>query len=238
MILYPAIDLLDGNCVRLYKGDRNQATVYASDPVKMAKQFVEQGTKVLHVVNLNGAFDGDNVNLKVIDAIRAAVDVPIQVGGGIRTAEQAEALLKKGVNVILGTLLVQNPEAMRPLAEAYPGRLIASIDCKNGIMTSHGWQTTSDITAEDMIQTVIDIGIRKIVYTDIAKDGTLEGPNMEMIQKLQTTFDIDLIASGGVGTLDDLKALKAVGVSGVIVGKALYEGRFTLKEALEVSYVD
>ncbi|MDN5352247.1 MAG: phosphoribosylformimino-5-aminoimidazole carboxamide ribotide isomerase, partial [Clostridiales bacterium] len=142
------------------------------------------------------------------------------------------------VNVILGTLLVQNPEAMRPLAEAYPGRLIASIDCKNGIMTSHGWQTTSDITAEDMIQTVIDIGIRKIVYTDIAKDGTLEGPNMEMIQTLQTTFDIDLIASGGVGTLDDLKALKAVGVSGVIVGKALYEGRFTLKEALEVSYVD
>lgn len=238
MILYPAIDLLDGNCVRLYKGDRNQATVYASDPMKMAKQFVEQGTKVLHVVNLNGAFDGDNVNLKVIDAIRAEVDVPIQVGGGIRTAEQAEALLKKGVNVILGTLLVQNPEAMRPLAEAYPGRLIASIDCKNGIMTSHGWQTTSDITAEDMIQTVIDIGIRKIVYTDIAKDGTLEGPNMEMIQKLQTTFDIDLIASGGVGTLDDLKALKAVGVSGVIVGKALYEGRFTLKEALEVSYVD
>ncbi|MFD0980855.1 1-(5-phosphoribosyl)-5-[(5-phosphoribosylamino)methylideneamino]imidazole-4-carboxamide isomerase [Tropicimonas aquimaris] len=234
MILYPAIDLKDGNCVRLLKGDMDKATVFGSDPAAQARQFEEAGCEWLHLVDLNGAFAGEPVNAAAVEAILAAVSVPVQLGGGIRTLETIEMWLKKGVSrVILGTVAVENPELVREAAQLFPGRVAVGLDARNGKVATRGWAEETDMTVTDLAGRLEDAGIAAIIYTDIDRDGAMQGPNVEATAALARATTIPVIASGGVSSLADLIALRdAVGISGAISGRALYDGAIDLREAL------
>ncbi|SNS70232.1 1-(5-phosphoribosyl)-5-[(5-phosphoribosylamino)methylideneamino]imidazole-4-carboxamide isomerase [Tropicimonas sediminicola] len=234
MILYPAIDLKDGNCVRLLKGDMDKATVFGSDPAAQARQFEEAGCEWLHLVDLNGAFAGEPVNAAAVEAILAAVSVPVQLGGGIRTLETIEMWLNKGVSrVILGTVAVENPELVREAAQLFPGRVAVGLDARNGKVATRGWAEETDMTVTDLAGRLEDAGIAAIIYTDIDRDGAMQGPNVEATAALARATTIPVIASGGVSSLADLIALRdAVGISGAISGRALYDGAIDLREAL------
>ena len=237
MILYPAIDLKDGACVRLKQGEMASATVFHDDPAIPAKRFEEAGCAWIHVVDLNGAFAGEPVNAEAVDRILESVDIPVQLGGGVRTLEQLESWLEKGVTrVILGTAAVRDPDLVRAACRAHPGRVAVGIDARGGKVAVEGWAETTELSAVDLAERFEDAGVAAIIYTDIDRDGLLQGPNVEATAKLAQSTAIPVIASGGVSSLDDLRALRNAGapLDGVISGRALYDGRIDPAEALAV----
>ncbi|MCW9056107.1 MAG: 1-(5-phosphoribosyl)-5-[(5-phosphoribosylamino)methylideneamino]imidazole-4-carboxamide isomerase [Gammaproteobacteria bacterium] len=236
MLLIPAIDLKDGKCVRLRQGIMDDDTVFSDDPVAMAGRWVEAGCKRLHLVDLNGAFEGKPVNAGVIHAIAEAYpDVPIQVGGGIRSEETIEAYLDAGVSyVIIGTKAVTDPHFISDICAGFPGHIIVGLDAKDGKVAVDGWSKVSKHDVIDMAQRFEQDGVEAIVYTDISRDGMMQGVNVEATVRLAQAINIPVIASGGITNLDDIKALKAVedeGIMGAITGRAIYEGTLDLEEA-------
>ncbi|MEM6677244.1 MAG: 1-(5-phosphoribosyl)-5-[(5-phosphoribosylamino)methylideneamino]imidazole-4-carboxamide isomerase [Pseudomonadota bacterium] len=228
MILYPAIDLKDGACVRLLRGAMEAATVFNEDPAAQARAFQDAGCRWLHVVDLNGAFAGRPVNAGAVEAILGAISVPAQLGGGIRDRATIEMWLDKGLaRVILGTAALRDPALVREAAAAHPGAIAVGIDARGGRVAVEGWAETSDVDAVDLARRFEDAGVAAIIYTDIERDGAMQGPNVEATAALARAVSIPVIASGGVSSLDDLAALKATGapLDGVISGRALYDGR-------------
>ncbi|WP_298261422.1 1-(5-phosphoribosyl)-5-[(5-phosphoribosylamino)methylideneamino]imidazole-4-carboxamide isomerase [uncultured Litoreibacter sp.] len=237
MILYPAIDLKDGNCVRLYKGEMEQATVFNDNPAAQAMAFVEAGCEWLHLVDLNGAFAGEPVNGDAVDAILEQTQVPAQLGGGIRDMATIERWLDKGLaRVILGTVAVEDPDLVREAARAFPGKVAIGLDARNGMVATRGWAEETNIEVTDLARQFEDAGVAALIYTDINRDGAMQGPNVEATAALSRAVSIPVIASGGVSSLDDLRALKATGapLDGAISGRALYDGAIDLKEALDL----
>jgi phosphoribosylformimino-5-aminoimidazole carboxamide ribotide isomerase len=236
MILYPAIDLKDGQCVRLLRGELASATVFGTDPAAQARAFEAAGCRCLHLVDLNGAFEGRPVNAAAVEAVLAAVTVPVQLGGGIRDRATLESWLERGVaRVILGTAALRQPQLVREAARAHPGRVAVGIDARGGRVAVEGWAETTDVRATELARRFEDAGVAAIVYTDIDRDGALEGPNVAATAALARAVAIPVIASGGVASLDDLRALKATGViAGAISGRALYEGRIEVAEAVRL----
>jgi len=236
MILFPAIDLKDGRVVRLLHGDMAQATVFNEDPAAQAREFAAAGFAWLHLVDLNGAFAGKPVNGAAVEAILKAVDIPVQLGGGIRDMATIERWLAAGVRrVILGTAAVKTPDLVREACRAFPGRIVVGIDARGGRVAVEGWAESSAAVALDLAQGFEDAGVAAIVYTDIERDGALAGVNGAATQTLAAALSIPVIASGGVASLDDIAALMAIakdGVEGVICGRALYDGRIDPKSAL------
>jgi phosphoribosylformimino-5-aminoimidazole carboxamide ribotide isomerase len=234
VILYPAIDLKDGNCVRLYKGEMEQATVFNDDPAAQAAAFEAAGCRWLHLVDLNGAFAGAPVNAAAVEAILARVSVPAQLGGGIRDMATIDAWLSKGLaRVILGTVAVRDPALVKAAAKAHPGKVAVGIDARDGMVAVEGWAETTDVTALDLAKQFEDAGVAAIIYTDIDRDGAMQGPNVEATAALARAVSIPVIASGGVSSMEDLKALKESGapLDGVISGRALYDGRIEVAAA-------
>lgn len=234
MILYPAIDLKDGQAVRLVHGDMQRATVFNDDPAAQARAFVEAGCARLHLVDLNGAFAGAPVNAAPVEAILKACPVPAQLGGGIRDMATIEMWLEKGLErVILGTVAVENPDLVRDAARAFPGHVAVGIDARGGKVATKGWATDTDVDATDLARSFEDAGVAAIIYTDINRDGAMGGPNIAATEALARAVSIPVIASGGVSSLGDLSALKATGViAGAISGRALYDGAIDLAAAL------
>jgi len=237
MILYPAIDLKDGQCVRLLKGEMDQATVFNDNPAAQARAFEEAGCEWLHLVDLNGAFAGEPVNAAAVEAILAATKVPAQLGGGIRDLATIEGWLKKGLaRVILGTVAVEDPGLVRRAAAAFPGQVAVGIDARDGKVATKGWAEETDVMVTDLARSFEDAGVAAIIYTDINRDGAMQGPNVAATAALAQAVSIPVIASGGVSSLDDLVALRDCGapLDGAISGRALYDGAIDLKEALAV----
>jgi phosphoribosylformimino-5-aminoimidazole carboxamide ribotide isomerase len=235
MILYPAIDLKDGKAVRLIHGDMDTATVFNDDPAAQARAFAEAGCAWIHLVDLNGAFAGAPVNASAVEAILAATPVPAQLGGGIRDMATIEMWLSKGLaRVILGTVAVENPALVKQAAKAFPGQVAVGIDARDGRVATKGWAEETDVNATDLAKSFEDAGVAAIIYTDINRDGAMQGPNIAATQALAEAVSIPVIASGGVSSLDDLTALKATGkIAGAISGRALYDGAIDLKAALK-----
>ncbi|HEY9851352.1 MAG TPA: 1-(5-phosphoribosyl)-5-[(5-phosphoribosylamino)methylideneamino]imidazole-4-carboxamide isomerase [Leptolyngbyaceae cyanobacterium] len=237
MEVIPAIDLLEGRCVRLYQGDYSQSQVFDENPSAVAKQWVEQGATRLHVVDLDGAKTGNLVNLPAIEAIVQAIPIPVQLGGGLRDRARVAQMLSIGVQrVILGTVAVENPQLVGELCQEFPGRIVVGIDARNGMVATRGWLETSQVAAVDLARRMADLSAAAIIYTDIHRDGTLQGPNIEALRELASCISIPTIASGGVSCLTDLfslLALEPLGVNGVIVGRALYTGDLSLSEAVK-----
>ncbi len=236
MLLIPAIDLKDGKCVRLRQGRMEDSTVFSDDPVAMAARWVEAGARRLHLVDLNGAFAGQPVNAQVIRRIvQTFPDLPIQVGGGIRDEQTVETYLDSGVQfVIIGTKAVQDPHFISDLCLEYPGHIIVGLDAKDGRVAINGWSKLSRHDVVDLAQIFERYGVEAIVYTDISRDGMMQGVNVEATIRLARAISIPVIASGGVSTLDDVRALRAVeqeGIMGAIIGRALYDGAIDLAEA-------
>jgi phosphoribosylformimino-5-aminoimidazole carboxamide ribotide isomerase len=234
MILYPAIDLKDGQCVRLLRGEMEAATVFSDDPAAQARAFVAAGCDWLHLVDLNGAFAGEPVNGAAVEAILGAVAVPAQLGGGIRDMATIERWLSKGLSrVILGTVAVENPDLVRQAARAFPGQVAVGIDARKGKVATKGWAEETDVDATDLARSFEDAGVAAIIYTDIDRDGAMGGPNVAATEALARAVTIPVIASGGVSRLADLIALRDTGViAGAISGRALYDGAIDLSEAL------
>ncbi|WP_439120332.1 1-(5-phosphoribosyl)-5-[(5-phosphoribosylamino)methylideneamino]imidazole-4-carboxamide isomerase [Marivita sp.] len=237
MILYPAIDLKDGQAVRLLRGDMEKSTVFNDDPAAQAMEFVEAGCDWLHLVDLNGAFAGEPVNAAAVEAILDRCKVPAQLGGGIRDMATIERWLDKGLQrVILGTIAVENPDLVREAARAFPGHVAVGIDARNGRVATKGWAEETDVMVTDLARSFEDAGVAAIIYTDINRDGAMQGPNVEATADLARAVSIPVIASGGVSSLDDLIALRDCGaaLNGAISGRALYDGALDLAEALAV----
>lgn len=236
MILFPAIDLKDGQCVRLKQGEMDRATVFSDDPAAQAKNFERQGFKYLHIVDLNGAFEGKPVNGEAVEAILGAISIPAQLGGGIRDIETIAAWLEKGIaRVILGTVAVRDPGLVRAACKEYPGRIAVGIDARDGRVAIEGWAETSELTAIDLAKRFEDAGVAAIIYTDIARDGVLEGLNLEATAELARAVSIPVIASGGLASMDDIHRLASpeyAMLEGAISGRALYDGRLDPAEAL------
>ena len=236
MILFPAIDLKDGQCVRLKLGEMDQATVFNDDPAAQAQIFEAQGFRYLHIVDLNGAFSGKPVNAAAVEAILAAITIPAQLGGGIRDLATIEMWLGRGIRrVILGTVAVRDPALVKAACRAFPGRIAVGIDAKGGRVAVEGWAETSELTAIDLAQRFEDAGVSAIIYTDIERDGILKGLNLPATAELAAATRIPVIASGGLASIDDVKALllpQYKGLEGAITGRALYDGRLDTKAAL------
>ncbi|SEI50943.1 phosphoribosylformimino-5-aminoimidazole carboxamide ribotide isomerase [Allopseudospirillum japonicum] len=235
MLVIPAIDLKDGHCVRLKQGRMEDATDYGSDPLAMAQRWVEAGARRLHLVDLNGAFDGQPVNAQAVTRIAAAYpELPIQIGGGIRTPETIETYLNAGVQyVILGTKAVQEPEFVTEMCRLFAGHIIVGIDAKDGYVATHGWAQVSDVQALDLAKRFADVGVSSLVYTDIARDGMMQGVNVEATLQVAQA-GLPVIASGGVTHIEDIRTLSQVarqGLLGAITGRAIYEGTLDLAEA-------
>jgi len=236
MLIIPAIDLKDGQCVRLRQGLMEDSTVFSDDPVAMAAQWVKAGTRRLHLVDLNGAFAGEPVNGEVVTAIAQAYPgLPIQIGGGIRSLETIEAYVKAGVSyVIIGTKAVREPEFVGEACRAFPGKVIVGLDAKNGMVATDGWAELSGLKATDLARQFDALGVSAIVYTDIARDGMMQGVNVEATVEMAKASSIPVIASGGITNMDDIKALASVassGICGAITGRAIYEGTLDVAEA-------
>ena len=242
MIIFPAIDLKDGQCVRLLKGDMRQATIFNDDPAAQARAFEAQGFRWLHVVDLDGAFAGKAANAQAVEAIVRAVGIPVQLGGGIRDAQSIERWLEGGVRrVILGTAAVKNPDLVRQACRKFPGSIVVGIDARAGKVAVEGWAKTSEIAALELALRFEDCGVAAIVYTDIERDGALAGVNVEATAALAARLETPIIASGGVASLDDIRALQrreGDGIEGVICGRALYDGRIDPKAALALTAED
>ncbi|MFN4008751.1 MAG: 1-(5-phosphoribosyl)-5-[(5-phosphoribosylamino)methylideneamino]imidazole-4-carboxamide isomerase [Pannonibacter sp.] len=238
MILFPAIDLKDGQCVRLKLGDMNEATVFNDNPGAQAKSFEDQGFEWLHVVDLNGAFAGESRNGDAVDAILAATKNPVQLGGGIRTLAHVEAWLAKGIaRVILGTVAVRDPELVKAACKAFPGKVAVGIDARGGHVAVEGWAETSELTAVDLARRFEDAGVSAIIYTDIDRDGVLKGLNIHSTLELARAVSIPVIASGGLASIDDIHRLlepDCAILEGAISGRALYDGRLDPAEAMRL----
>jgi phosphoribosylformimino-5-aminoimidazole carboxamide ribotide isomerase len=236
MEILPAIDLLDGACVRLHQGDYDQVTRFSEDPVAQALSWQSQGATRLHLVDLDGAKRGEPINDAAVRAITAALDIPVQLGGGVRSLERAEELIACGLDrVILGTVAIEQPQLVQELAQRHPGRIVVGIDANNGRVATRGWIEQSDVLATDLAKQFSAAGIAAIITTDIATDGTLAGPNLEALRTMAQCSAVPVIASGGIGCMADLLSLlplEPLGVTGVIVGRALYDGRVDLAEAI------
>lgn len=237
MIIYPAIDIRGGKCVRLLKGEFSQQTVYGDDPSEMAAKWEAAGAKYLHLVDLDGALKGRSVNTEAIKKIARTVNIPIQLGGGIRNEEAIAEKFDAGVQrVILGTAAVNDPEFVKRVAQKYNERIVVGIDAKDGYAAVEGWSSVSDLRAVDFAKMMADIGISTVIYTDIATDGTLGGPNLSAMEEMVNAVpEIDVIASGGIATIDDIAALKTTGVAGAITGRALYANTLDLAEAIALA---
>ena len=240
MIVIPAIDLKDGKCVRLLQGRKDEVTVYSDDPPSMARHWQELGGELLHVVDLDGAFTGEQHNFSKIKAIREAIDIPIQIGGGIRDIDRIEKLIDLGVDrTIIGTSAVKNPEMVREACEKHPGNVLVGIDAKDGKVAVKGWVEVTELDAIEFAKQMQDAGAAGIIYTDISRDGMLTGPNIEAMATMVKSVKIPVIASGGVSKLDDIQSLmKIKNLWGVITGKALYSGALKLEEAIELTKAD
>ncbi|OOY33030.1 1-(5-phosphoribosyl)-5-[(5-phosphoribosylamino)methylideneamino]imidazole-4-carboxamide isomerase [Thioclava sp. F36-6] len=234
MILYPAIDLKDGQCVRLLHGEMDKATVFGDDPAAQAAKFETAGCEWVHLVDLNGAFAGEPVNAAAVEAILSRIKVPAQLGGGIRDMATIERWLDKGLaRVILGTVAVENPDLVREAAKAFPGQVAVGIDARNGKVATKGWAEETDVMVTDLAKSFEDAGVAAIIYTDIMRDGAMGGPNIAATEALARAVEIPVIASGGVSSLPDLIALRDTGViAGAISGRAIYDGALDLTEAL------
>ena len=239
MIVIPAIDLKEGRCVRLEQGLMERDTVFNDNPAAQALEWQRQGAELLHIVDLDGAFAGEPKNRKAIEAIVTAIDIPTQLGGGIRDLATVEAYLSLGLSrVILGTAAQRNPELVREACAKFPGRIVVGIDAKNGMVAVQGWAEVTGITAVDLARKFEGYGVAAIIYTDISRDGMLQGPNLEATRALAEAISIPVIASGGVSTLKDIENLMAIessGVTGVITGKAVYTGAISLAEAIALT---
>jgi phosphoribosylformimino-5-aminoimidazole carboxamide ribotide isomerase len=235
MLIMPAIDLRGGKCVRLRQGDYSQETVFGDDPEAMARRWVGSGARALHLVDLDGAKAGKPVNGKVIRHIVEAIDVPCQVGGGLRTEADIQAILEAGVaRVVLGTRALQDPAWVRQMANEYPNRIVIGLDARDGKVATHGWLNTSNASVLDVAREFANWPLYAIVYTDISRDGMLEGPNVDGIAELAAAVPVPVIASGGVTTLQNVRDLMAINVFGCIIGRALYEGQIDLTTVLEM----
>lgn len=234
MILYPAIDLKDGQCVRLLKGDMEKATVFGDDPAAQARAFQDAGAEWLHLVDLNGAFAGRPVNGEAVEAILRETSIPAQLGGGIRDMAGIEAWIDKGLaRVILGTVAVEDPDLVRDAARSFPGKVAVGLDARGGKVATRGWAEETNLDVIDLAKKFEDAGIAAIIYTDIDRDGAMQGPNVQATEALARAVDVPVIASGGVSSMDDLDRLAATGViSGAISGRALYDGAIDLGTAL------
>lgn len=235
MILYPAIDLKDGQAVRLVRGEMDQATVFNDDPAAQARAFVEAGCEWLHLVDLNGAFEGKPVNADPVEQILKACAVPAQLGGGIRDMSTIASWIEKGLaRVILGTVAVENPDLVREAAREFPGKVAVGIDARDGMVATKGWAEATSVDATELARSFEDAGVAAIIYTDINRDGAMQGPNVAATAALAHAVSIPVIASGGVSSLDDLVALRDCGapLNGAISGRALYDGALDLAEAL------
>ena len=234
MRIHPAIDIKDGNCVRLLQGRFSDVTVYGNDPAEVAKRWEAEGGEYIHVVDLDGALKGRGVNSEVIKKICSTVNVPVQTGGGIRTMEDVEYMLQCGIErVIIGTSAVRDKEFVKRAVEKYGKKIVIGIDAKDSMVAIEGWEEVSTFKAVDFAKEMENIGVSTIVYTDIATDGTLKGPNIEAMKEMVENTNLDVIASGGVGNADHIKALVPTGVEGAIVGRALYTGDVDLKEIIK-----
>ncbi len=234
MIIYPAIDIIDGKCVRLQQGSYSEVTVFGDSPVDMARKWESLGAEYLHVVDLDGARSGKSENAEIIKQIAKTLKIPVQIGGGIRNLETIETYLSGGLSrVILGTSAVNNREMLVSALKEYKDKIAVGIDAKDGKVAIHGWEKTSDFTAVEFAREVESLGTKTIIYTDISRDGMLKGPNLQAMKEMADSVSLNVIASGGVSKLTDIVDLKQTGVSGVIVGKALYTGNVNLKEAIE-----
>jgi phosphoribosylformimino-5-aminoimidazole carboxamide ribotide isomerase len=231
----PAIDLREGKCVRLLQGDPNQQTIYSDDPLSVAREFEVAGAALLHVVDLDGAFSGSSKNLTVIEAIAEEISIPIQVGGGIRSLQAIRRVLDTGASrVILGTIAQRQPELVGEACQLYGERIVVGIDAKDGQVAVSGWQEGTDVSAYELGLSMKNLGVKTIIFTDIARDGMLTGPNYQSLEEM-LKLGVSIIASGGVSSLDDLMRLAQLasqGLVGAIVGKALYDGRFDLQSAI------
>jgi phosphoribosylformimino-5-aminoimidazole carboxamide ribotide isomerase len=239
VILFPAIDLKEGACVRLQQGDMARATVFNRDPAAQARAFEQQGFEYLHVVDLDGAFAGKPMNAQAVDAILHAINIPLQLGGGVRELRTVEGWLSKGVSrVIIGTAAVRDPDFVRAAAKQYPGQIAVGLDARDGKVAVEGWAETSQLSALDIARRFEDAGVAAIIYTDIARDGLLKGLNLDATIQLAEAVSIPVIASGGLGSIDDVKALlapRAKKLAGAIAGRALYDGRLDPAEALALT---
>ena len=240
MIVIPAIDLKHGKCVRLLQGRKSDVTVYNDDPVAVAKEFASAGAQMIHVVDLDGAFSGvGSANRGVAKRIVDAVDVPVEFGGGVRTLEDVRELCEAGVaRVVLGTIAAEEPELLKDFVDRFASRICVGIDARDGRVMTRGWEATSSLMAVELARTVVARGVERIVYTDIARDGMLVGPNVEQTLAVARAADVNVTASGGVSSLDDIKRLRDTGeprLDSVIVGKALYEWKFKLEEAIRAA---
>jgi phosphoribosylformimino-5-aminoimidazole carboxamide ribotide isomerase len=236
MQIWPAIDLRGGKCVRLVQGDYRRELVFGEDPAAMAKTLVEQGAECLHLVDLDGARDGQPANLDSIRGILAAVDVPCELGGGIRDEATIVRLNELGLSrLVIGTKALREPDWFRAVVRRFPGKLVLGIDARDGRVATDGWLKTSSMPAVDLARQFDDERLAAIIYTDIAKDGMLAGPNVAAMREMQQSTQLPVIASGGVTTADDVARLAAAGLAGCIIGRALYEGKLTLAEALHAA---
>ncbi len=239
MLIIPAIDLKDGNCVRLKQGRMEDDTLFSTDPVEMALDWQNQGARFLHIVDLNGAFAGEPVNREVIKKIVQTLTIPCQLGGGIRDLETVKAYLDLGLNrVILGTIAVENPELVRSAAKQFPDQICVGIDARNGMVATQGWADETQVKALDLARKFEDCGVAAIIYTDILRDGMQTGVNLEETEALATAISIPVIASGGIATITDIQALLPLeksGVNAAITGRALYEGSLKLNEAQKIA---
>ncbi len=238
MIVIPAIDLKNGACVRLEQGDFTKETVYSSNPLSVAEKWIKDGAERLHLVDLDGAKAGFPVQKELVIKIAQNIKIPVEIGGGIRDEETISFYLDHGVEwVILGSMAVSNPRMVAAVCRKYPGRIILGVDAREGLVATDGWLKTTSIAAVELVQQAVDWGIREVIYTDIARDGMLSGPNISALEKITTVSGIKVIASGGISSLADLMLLKTLeprGLMGAIIGKALYSGKLELKKAISL----
>ena len=236
MIILPAIDIKDGNCVRLYKGDFATVHKVAENPLEAALNFESDGASYLHMVDLDGAKDATPKNAEIFTEIAKKTSLKVEVGGGIRTLDTVEYYLKNGIyRVILGSVAVKNPELVKNAVKEYGEKIVVGIDAKNGMVSVEGWLDSSEVHYISLAKEMSDIGVKNIIFTDIAKDGTLEGPKLEQLKMINEATSSNIIASGGIKDINDIHNLKKISVYGAICGKSLYEGTLNLKEALEVA---
>lgn len=240
MLILPAIDLRNGRCVRLTQGLKSEAKIYTGEPLEIALSYENDGAKMLHIVDLDGAFaEKESPNRNVVREIVKALNIPVQFGGGLRSIEDVKLLAGFGVNrLIIGTLAIEQPKMLEELIKEFGAKIAVGIDAKNGFVTTRGWEKQENVLATDLTKQMAKIGVERIIYTDIAKDGMLEGVNIEQTVNIAKVAKVKVTASGGVSSLEDIRKLKefeSAGIDSVIIGKAIYEKRFTLKEALEIA---
>lgn len=235
MKILPAIDLMNGQCVRLYQGDFNQSEQVAKDPVEQLKRFIGDGAEIVHIVDLDGARDQKKRQYPLIKTLVEAANVPIEVGGGIRSMEEVDQLINLGVDrIVLGTAAIEDPEFLKQALAKYQKNIVVGIDAKNKKVATHGWETVSELDYITFAKDMEALGVETIVFTDISKDGTMEGPSIEQLQAIHTAVNCKIVASGGISKLEDLEQLKAIGIEEAIVGKAIYQGAIDLKEAVRL----